>query len=144
MKLPQMPINFSVEKEVEYYYSSVICNLLNCPFVARFRTDGIYDTQNIRILGEYKTTGNLSDDTDFFNRCVIQVLCYIKKIEDSADRIPNLIFIGTGSHFSIFETVFLSKYLEYVDSSMVPNHMFNKPPKDLLSLLSSELNVSKI
>ncbi len=141
MSLPHLPAKFEAEVEVQYYYSSVICNLLNCAFVARFRTDGIYD-KDIKILAEYKLGGDLLDQ-EFLVRCICQALCYIKKIEDSGETLPSIIFIGNDKHFVIFDSSILSNYLKYITSELIPSTVFNSPPNILKDLLYKNLNIHK-
>ncbi len=145
MKIPQLPTDFEFETEVQFHYSSVICKILECRFSVKFGTDGIYHNKikNIKVLAEFKVGENLKEDKEFFVKCVIQILCYIKKIEDSGESLPNIIFIGNDNHFAIFDSSILSEYLEFVNSIMVPSDMFLDPPEKLKTILLEKLNVHK-
>ena len=145
MIYPMLPPKFEQEVEVQVYYSQILSQLIKCSFSARFRTDGIfYNKENsIKILAEFKVGGDLSSDNDLFIRCIIQILCYIKKIEDSGEMLPNIIFISNENHFAIFDSNILNNYLKYVDSNMAPSTMFATPPKYLKDLLLKEISIKK-
>lgn len=86
MILPELPFKFKDEREVQIFYSFALMSFLNCPFVAKYRTDGIYNSKkyNIKILVEYKCEANHGknlSNSEFLARCIIQILCYIKKME---------------------------------------------------------------
>jgi len=139
-----LPPKFEQEVEVQVYYSQILSQLVKCSFSARFRTDGIFYNKetNIKILAEFKVHGDLNNN-DLFIRGIIQILCYIKKIEDSGEMLPNIIFIGNENHFAIFDSNILNNYTKYVDSSMTPSTMFSTPPKYLKDLLLKEINIKK-
>ena len=141
MIIAEMPMGFSAEKEVEHYYSTSICDLLKCPYTSRFLTDGIYynETDKIKILAEYKVFGDLINNKSLLCRCIIQIMCYIKKVEDSGELLPNIIFIANEKNFVIFDSSVLLHYMSYVNSQMVPSEMFETPPKELLNLLMENI-----
>jgi len=143
VKIPQLPASFDNETEVQFYYSMAICDLFKCAFTARFRTDGIYEQNVIKIkmLAEYKNGGDLKLDKDFLSRCVCQVLCYLKKIEDSGELLPNIIFIANDKYFTIFESSILSDYLHFVNGSMIPSSIFTSPPEELKKSLMDNFKV---
>jgi len=145
MKVPLLPIKFYHEVEVQQHYVEVLKNLLKCDFSAKFRTDGLFDSKkySLKLLAEFKTAGDLIIDKNILNRCIIQNMCYIKKVEDGGEKLPDLIFVGTGSHFSIFESILLADYLHFVNSSMIPRNMFDNPPPELMKILSENLHVPK-
>lgn len=144
MRIPTLPISFSVEEEVKEYYRSVFRIIINGEFDARFKTDGLYNCKekNIKMLSEFKYGGNLLEQ-DFFVRCVIQVLCYIKKVEAAGELPPNIIFIGNHNHFCIFDSSILEKYIDYISIDMIPSKMFLDPPEDLKVILTKELKIQK-
>lgn len=133
MKIPLIPVKFNYEVEVQVYYSRVLCDLLNCPFSVKSQSDGIYDSKNkkLKMLAEYKCGGDLVEDKDLFARCVCQALCYIKKIEDSGDPLPNTIFIANENHFSIFSAKKVEPYLQFVTSDITPSDFFLDAPQEL-------------
>jgi len=131
-----IPSSFNNEKEVEYFYSKIFTGILKCNFQARFNTDGIYDNGNIKLLAEYKKSGDLKNPL-FLSKCICQIIGYIKKIENYGEKLPDIIFIGTENQFSMFEASKLKKYLEldFDWSLKSPSYWFLNPPIKIEEIL---------
>lgn len=139
--MPPIPA-FDVEKDVEHYYSFFICSELKCAFSGKFRTDGIYENEHIKLLAEYKVRGDLLDQ-NFLAACICQAMCYIRTIENCGERLPDAILIANDKHFTIFDSSMLENYLPYITNQMTASTLFASPPPILKGLICKNFNVHK-
>jgi len=141
IKYPPLPVTFNVEKEVAFYYSSVISQILNCSFKARFNTDGLFESSEIKLLAEYKCGVSLTKKG--LIQCVVQNLFYIKRIEKAGELLPNVIFIGNEENYCIFDSSNLNEYLKLDVNwfEISPSQAFIKPPEVLYNAIEKSFTV---
>lgn len=106
-------IELNTEKDVENFYKQHLKNLYpKCKITSPFKTDGILEIGNLKILLEFKL------DLDFTKKdnkviALIQSIVYLKKIENSGNKLPQIVFIGDRNMCFVIHTNTVLKYLSY-------------------------------
>jgi hypothetical protein len=101
------------EKDVENFYRQHLKKLFpNSKITSPYKTDGILECGNLKMLLEFKL------DLDFTKKdnkaiALIQSIVYLKKIENSANVLPQVVFIGDKNECFVLHTNVLLHYLSY-------------------------------
>ena len=113
------------EKDVENYYRTYLLKLFpNSIITSPFKTDGILEFENLKILLEFKY------DLDFTVKdnkviAIIQALCYMKRMENKGEKLPSIIFIGDKNECFVLHSNDVLKHLSLdLDWSVAPSNAF--------------------
>lgn len=132
------------EKDVENVYRKEFLNILNgTKITSPHGGDGLLEFLNekvnsLRLLLEFKL------DDDFkkkINQCsvLIQCLYYIKKYENSGQKLPNVIFVGDINECFALHTNAVVKYLsEEIDWSIAPSTAAKSNPLLLKAMVDDQ------
>src|SRR5690554_2847005 len=81
------------EKDVENSYRAELDKIENASITSPYNVDGLLVTKDIRSLLEFKYEESLKNKLSQCN-VLIQCLYYLKKFENSGDKLPTTIFVG--------------------------------------------------
>lgn len=109
------------EKDVENIYRAEFIKMDGSTITSPHGTDGLFQCGNIRTLLEFKYNSDLKNklkQSDVLSQC----LFYLKKFEDSGERLPSTIFIGDENEALALHTNKILKYLSMdIDWSKAPS-----------------------
>lgn len=113
------------EKDVENYYRTYLLKLFpKSTITSPFKTDGILEEEKLKMLLEFKY------DLDFTIKdnkviALIQALCYMKRMEAKAEKLPSIIFIGDKNECFVLHSNDVLKYLsEEADWNAAPSNAY--------------------
>ena len=117
------------EKDVENTYrAELLANLKNSQITSPFGCDGLLEAEDVRSLLEFKFDKAMKTK---LAQCgvLIQVLYYLKKFEDSGERLPSTIFVGDVNECFALKTNSIAKYLSHdIDWQIAPSAASEQNP----------------
>ena len=128
------------EKDVENAYreefSRYLSSLTGFSITSPFNTDGYLEVGKLRSLLEFKLNLNLKNNVEKMG-VLVQCLFYIKKFEESGQKLPNVIFVGDQDECFALHTNDIIKYLgQDIDWAIAPSSAANKNPDILMAMIN--------
>lgn len=118
------------EKDVENIYrAELLRNFSGGTITSPFNSDGLLEYKDIKTLLEFKYGKNLKDNKEQAS-VFAQLLFYMKRFEQSGEKMPNTLFVGDDTECMALSTTVLDKYLrKQIDWSTAPSSAYKLHPE---------------
>lgn len=127
------------EKDVENVYRAELLELFKGGVITSpYNSDGLLEYENIKTLLEFKYGKDLKDSKEQAS-VFAQVLFYLKRFEQSGEKLPNTIFVGDNTECLALSTEVLDKYLrKTIDWSTAPSSAYKLNPELVNEIANDE------
>lgn len=126
------------EKDVENIYRSELLKIEGSHITSPYAVDGLLESKNIRSLLEFKYQESLKNKLSQCN-VLIQCLYYLKKFENSGEKLPTTIFVGDINECFAIHTNSIVKYLSSeIDWKIAPSEAHKKNPELIQAMVGDD------
>lgn len=141
MKIKQKLANALNEKDVENIYrEELLSNIQDGKVTSPYGCDGMLEAKNLRCLLEFKYDVTLKNKLSQCN-VLIQCLYYLKKFENSGEKLPTTLFLGDNNECAAVSTASVVKYLSSeIDWKIAPSEA-HKKNTELIQAMVGDVNV---
>src|ERR1035437_2927523 len=125
------------EKDVENIYRAELLKLVpKSTITSPHQIDGLFEHGSLRMLLEFKYIDKLKIKLSQCN-VLVQSLYYLKKFEDSGEKLPNVIFVGDINECMAVHTNAVVKYLAHeINWKLAPSEAHKNNPTLLQAMVN--------